>query len=321
MGFWSGFEGLTGHQPGAFKGFSLKDIIDDDLWKRKQRTWSGKMLPQGATEAERQRDLRFSRGGEPMMTNWYKGRGAGGVPIQGDQREEVTSRNRPDISRAQTRAFPYLPKPIAENLLTPSWAGSAASADRDVGMGANRFLQLGDPRNIRSGPDLPPASGFRSPATGMLPAVGRDRPFPIARRADIASQAEQDRLRAINSGNPAALRAAGITPAMADKTIVKKTFADPNISDTVTETIKQKVQTGHQWPEMRIPRVEPRRVRVGQDLFQADIPTPIPNYPIDEWPPKPAVPTPLTQTSGPASEDDIREMLRVLEGMKARRGY
>ena len=45
-----------------------------------------------------------------------------------------------------------------DNLLTPSWAGSAASADRDVGMGANRFLQLGDPRNIRSGPDLPPAS-------------------------------------------------------------------------------------------------------------------------------------------------------------------
>jgi hypothetical protein len=154
----------------------------------------------------------------------------------------------------------------------------------------------------------------------MLPAVGRDRPFPIARRADIASQAEQDRLRAINSGNPAALRAAGITPAMADKTIVKKTFADPNISDTVTETIKQKVQTGHQWPEMRIPRGEPRRVRI-ENLFQPDPIVPMPLHPVNEWPPKPAIPTPLTQTSGPASEDDIREMLRVLEGMKARRGY
>ena len=251
MGFWSGFEGLTGHQPGAFKGFSLKDIIDDDLWKKKQRTWSGKMLPQGATEAERQRDLRFSRGGEPMMTNWYKGRGAGGVPIQGDQREEVTSRNRPDISRAQTRAFPYLPKPIAENLLTPSWAGSAASADRDVGMGANRFLQLGDPRNIRSGPDLPPASGFRSPATGMLQGVGRARPFPIARRADIASQAEQDRLRAINSGNPAALRAAGITPAMGDinrepkwidKTTTVKEVDAVDVPNTTTTVYKEKVQ-------------------------------------------------------------------------------
>ena len=251
MGFWSGFEGLTGHQPGAFKGFSLKDIIDKDLWERKQRTWSGKMLPQGATEAERQRDLRFSRGGEPMMTNWYKGRGAGGVPTQGDQREEVTSRNRPDIPRAQT--FPYVPTPRAraENLLTPSWAGSAASADRDVGMGANRFLQLGDPRNIRSGPDLPPASGFRSPAIGMLPAVGRDRPFPIARRPDIASQVEQDRLRAINSGNPAALRAAGIVPAMGDinreprwidKTTTVKESAAVDVPSTTTTVYKEKVQ-------------------------------------------------------------------------------
>ena len=320
MGFWSGFEGLTGHQPGAFKGFSLKDIIDKDLWERKQRTWSGQMEPTGPG------DLRLSRGGEPMMTNWYKGRGAGGgaadqprMAIGRDRPFPITPRQQP----AQDQTFPYIPTPRAQarNLLTPSWAGAALSEDRDVGMGANRFLQLGDPRNIRSGPDLPPASGFRSPAVGMLQAVGRDRPFPIARRADIASQAEQDRLRAINSGNPAALRAAGITPAMADKTIVKKTFADPNISDTITETIKQKVQTGHQWPEMRIPRVEPRRFRVGQDPFQPDIPTPIPNYPIDEWPPKPAVPTPLTQTSEPASEDDIREMLRVLEGMKARRGY
>ena len=37
----------------------------------------------------------------------------------------------------------------------PSWEGSAAFADRDVGMGAGR-IQLGDPRNVRAGPDLPP---------------------------------------------------------------------------------------------------------------------------------------------------------------------
>ena len=67
--------------------------------------------------------------------------------------------------------------------------------------------------------------------------------------------------------------------------------------------------------------VEPRRVRVGQDPFQSDPIVPMPLHPVNEWPPNPAVPTPLTQASGPASEDDIREMLRVLEGMKARRGY
>ena len=227
MGFWSGFEGLTGHQPGAFKGFSLKDIIDDDLWKKKQRTWSGKMLPQGATEAERQRDLRFSRGGEPMMTNWYKGRGAGGVPIQGDQREEVTSRNRPDIPRAQTRAFPYLPKPIAENLLTPSWAGSAASADRDVGMGANRFLQLGDPRNIRSGPDLPPASGFRSPATGMLRREPAQRVVPPT-PPGVTDEFKFGQWFPVNN--------------QADEKTVIQNFADPLKPNKITTTFETKEQ-------------------------------------------------------------------------------
>jgi len=85
----------------------------------------------------------------------------------------------------------------------------------------------------------------------MLPAVGRDRPFPIARRADIASQAEQDRLRAINSGNPAALRAAGITPAMGDinreprwidKTTTVKESAAVDVPNTTTTVYKEKVQ-------------------------------------------------------------------------------
>ena len=42
MGFWSGFEGLTGHQPGAFKGFSLKDILDKDMWERRERLNQGR---------------------------------------------------------------------------------------------------------------------------------------------------------------------------------------------------------------------------------------------------------------------------------------
>ena len=44
MGFWSGFEGLTGHQPGAFKGFSLKDILDKDMWERRERLNQGRRL-------------------------------------------------------------------------------------------------------------------------------------------------------------------------------------------------------------------------------------------------------------------------------------
>ena len=216
MGFWSGFEGLTGHQPGAFKGFSLKDILDKDMWERTQRIRQQPGWSDASGLYEKVGEPLFDeRTGEKMMTNWYKGRGrpelmnprvgAAGVssgehPRMGVGRDRpfpITPRQQP----AQDQMFPYVPTPRAraENLLTPSWAGSAASADRDVGMGANRFLQLGNPRNIRSGPDLPPAS-------------------------------------------------------MVDKTIVKKTFADPAISDTVTETIKEKVPTGSaQWGNSRHP--------------------------------------------------------------------
>ena len=38
------------------------------------------------------------------------------------------------------------------------WDGSAAFAEQDIGMGGGGpFIGLGDPRNVRAGPDLPPA--------------------------------------------------------------------------------------------------------------------------------------------------------------------
>jgi len=246
MGFWSGFEGLTGHRPGAFKGFSLKDIIDKDLWERKQRTWSGKMLPQGATEAERQRDLRFSRGGEPMMTNWYKGRGAGGVtPVNPASRVPFTRRQGGFTGLRPTREYPIVPsdriphdyartspaRPWAnlqpENLLTPSWAGSAASADRDVGMGAGRFLQLGDPRNIRSGPDLPPASGFRSPAVGMLRRESAQRIVPPT-PPGVTDEFKFGQWFPVNN--------------QADEKTVIQNFADPLKPNKITTTFETKEQ-------------------------------------------------------------------------------
>jgi hypothetical protein len=256
MGFWSGFEGLTGHRPGAFKGFRLKDIIDKDLWERKQRTWSGKMLPQGATEAERQRDLRFSRGGEPMMTNWYKGRGAvaplnanerrasdlmrdqGMQAVQESQRVDSTlpsyaeqhaaiMRNRYPGGQTTVSAARPWPNIQPENLLTPSWAGSAASADRDVGMGAGRFLQLGDPQNIRSGPDLPPASGFRSPAVGML------RREPVQRVVPPTPPGVTDEFK-FGQWFP--------VNTQADEKTVIQNFADPSKANKITTTFETKEQ-------------------------------------------------------------------------------
>ena len=54
---------------------------------------------------------------------------------------------------------------------------------------------------------------------------------------------------------------------------------------------------GPQWPKQTVPETLPRKVPADQ-LFESDPMVPIPNYPADEWPPKPAVPEPLTQTSG-----------------------
>ena len=118
---------LTGHRPGAFEGFKMKDLFDKDRWNREQRTWSGQRTPTGSN------DLRTNRAGEPMMTNWYKGRGtpeanviktrdAGGAPIyQGPQQQ------------ANAKLFPLRPSPRvqAQALSDPlssgaKWGGGAA---------------------------------------------------------------------------------------------------------------------------------------------------------------------------------------------------
>ena len=108
---------LTGHRPGAFEGFQMKDLFDKDRWERKQRQVQN---PRFADE-----------GLPPQMTNWYKGRG---TP------EEVTSRNRLDRvmpstpntqARVQTRALSPAPniqsQPLSDPLASGArWGGGAA---------------------------------------------------------------------------------------------------------------------------------------------------------------------------------------------------
>ena len=110
---------LTGHRPGAFEGFQMKDLFDKDRWERKQRQVQN---PRFADE-----------GLPPQMTNWYKGRGtpeanviktrdAGGAPIyQGPQQQ------------ANAKLFPLRPSPRvqAQALSDPlasgaKWGGGAA---------------------------------------------------------------------------------------------------------------------------------------------------------------------------------------------------
>jgi len=90
---------LTGHQPGAFEGFRMKDLFDKDRWDKQPRTWSGQRTPTGPM------DIRTTRGGEPMMTNWYKGREFTN-PNRLD-REMLTTPN----TQANAKLFPLRPSP------------------------------------------------------------------------------------------------------------------------------------------------------------------------------------------------------------------
>ena len=222
MGFWSGFEGLTGHKPGAFKGFSLKDILDKDMWERRERLNQGR---------------RFEETGVPETTNWYRGRGrpemmgprvgAAGVPsgvtpvdpaaiarrraggyAGPPVMEQVTSRNRLDRTMPRTQNVPA----VAHVSAARPWANIQAQMLRDPlqGVGSMR---------------IPPAELMGTQVPQAQPNRGQ---FQMS---DMTIP-------------PAEL--------MGEKTTVKKVFADPTKSDTVTETIKEKVPMGN----MRIPTSE-----------------------------------------------------------------
>ena len=205
MGFWSGFEGLTGHQPGAFKGFSFKDILDDDLWKRRERL--------GGRQSRQ-----FEETGVVPTTAWYKGRGrpemmgprvgAAGVPVKESQIPSVMH----DAPTYQDRFdATTLANQQRRNAL---WGSGPATVSA-----ARPWANVDPGVSLMNRTPAPSSRGFVSPAVGMLPAAGRDRPFP-----------------------------------MADKKTVKKIFADPNKSDEIIETIEEKVPTGSaQWGNSRHP--------------------------------------------------------------------
>ena len=78
----------------------------------------------------------------------------------------------------------------------PDWVGAAAAADQDVGMGGGGFVPVGNPMNIRAGPDLPPGFDASLQAAdsigGMMPVANEDAiDAYIAQQNAIAAQAAQ----------------------------------------------------------------------------------------------------------------------------------
>ena len=224
MGFWSGFEGLTGHRPGAFKGFSLKDILDKDMWERREKLNQGR---------------RFEETGVPETTNWYRGRGrpemmgprVGAAPPQvqlnpAEQRASNLMQNQGMQAVQESRRVDSTLPSYAEqfaNMYPDKYPPDVVSAARPW---ANIQAQmLPDPSQGVRGMRIPPAELMGTQVPQVQP---NRRPFQMS---DMSIP-------------PAEL--------MGEKTTVKKIFADPTKSDTVTETIKEKVPMGN----MRIPTSE-----------------------------------------------------------------
>ena len=164
---------LTGHRPGAFEGFQMKDLFDKDRWERKQR---------------QVQNPRFAEEGlPPQMTNWYKGRGtpeanviktrdAGGAPIyQGPQQQ----------ARVQTRALSPAPNIQSERLPASGarWGGGAALMPERV---QTRETVVPGPLSI--GPEyssLPPNHIQRTLDTGIPGYFGNPNADTVATEEEV----------------------------------------------------------------------------------------------------------------------------------------
>ena len=157
MSFWTGLEALTGHRPGAFTGFSMKDLFEKDMWDRLPRTWSGKMGTPEHLKANPM-DQRLSRGGEPMMTNWYN-RNAGSGPTDSvnqniDRRMQGLYHQNLGAYPSMRANYPAMPAqvqtfPLQESNITskplPVPGGEPPRNPAEVIQETGPYLGMGDP--------------------------------------------------------------------------------------------------------------------------------------------------------------------------------
>ena len=213
MSFWTGLEALTGHRPGAFTGFSMKDLFEKDMWERLPRTWSGQRTPTGPN------DIRMGRDGEPMMTNWYQG-GSGPTDsvnqnidrrMQGLYHQNLGAYPSMNATypampaQAQTRALP--PKPNLNPIPVPGWMPPKNPAETVQEIGP--YWGTGDPYSGWGG-----YLGSDKQAHMGMGASG----YQVPQTPQYDSTMQQ----------------------MLDMTTVKKVTDDAS-PNTITQTIKQKI--------------------------------------------------------------------------------
>ena len=284
MAFWTGLlGGMTGHQPGAFKGFKLKDILDEDLWTKAQRIRQQPGWDEGLGRYAKVGEPLFNdRTGEPVMTNWYKGMGKPelmGPVVGGDKVDASTrmgvGRDRPfpitPRSSTQTQALPSdvapPPQPLSGNPYKRDWApGMSEIGGRNVPtmydpyMFGQRPDQMGaaqwNPLNRRIRQSKQDQQGLPTSvqySTGIRDAVRtlggvagnmEERLFgPQGHRADALRDTGAHIME-----NPTSLLGDAMDYWMpSDKKTVIKRSANPAEADTSTTTITEKMlgPSGH----------------------------------------------------------------------------
>ena len=118
MSFWTGLEAFTGHRPGAFTGMTMKDLFDNDMWKRLPKTWSGKMGTEAYLKANPTEQM-FSRGGEPMYTKWFD-KNAGSGPTDSVNQQQSRAHAMQNLGYPSMRAnYPAMPAQAQTRALPP----------------------------------------------------------------------------------------------------------------------------------------------------------------------------------------------------------
>jgi hypothetical protein len=213
MSFWTGLEALSGHRPGAFTGFSMKDLFDKDMWDRLPQTWSGKMGTPAHLKANPM-DQRLSRGGEPMMTNWYN-RNAGSGPAD-------------SVNQQQSRAH------AMQNLGYPSMNATYPAMPAQT-----RLFPLQE-SNITSRP-LPAFVPGVSPTQGLDSIRQWGGGNPNTRGMMWGDPTFSGIPGQLGTTWGAGLGAPTATPPMLDKTTVVTESENPNEFNTTKTTYKQQV--------------------------------------------------------------------------------
>ena len=210
MSFWTGLEAFTGHRPGAYTGMTMKDLFDKDMWDRLPQTWSGQMGTPAHLKANPM-EQRLSRGGEPMMTNWYN-RNAGDQTPTPVPQPAFSSPMQPEGALAGPPQYPQT-YPLQESNITsnplpvPGWTPPRNPAE--VIQETGRYYGMGDPYSGWGG-----YLGSAKKAHMGMGASGYKVP-PVPQYDSTMQQ-------------------------MADMTTVK-TITDDNTPNKITQTIKQQV--------------------------------------------------------------------------------